>query len=89
MGPDATGTEGKESNDVCKITAVAPGVAAPIVSPLRVIVNDAVAMMTAPNVVKTTDDELVEPHKMRRLGLIPEPAAKTTGVTEDAKKPVG
>ena len=85
MGPDGTGEDGFASDDVCTVTAIEPGVAAPIVKPLMVSVNAAVAPMVAPDVVSTTDVVVVAPHAMNRPDTLLAPAA-TTGVTEGTKK---
>ena len=83
MGPDATGEDGDVSDDVCTVTEIEPGVAAPIVKPLMVTVNAAVAPMVAPDVVRTRAALLVEVHMMFRPGTLPATAA---GLREGAKK---
>ena len=67
------------------MTAIEPGVAAPIVKPLMVTVNAAVAPMVPPDVVSTTAVKLVAPQVKLRPGALLAPAA-TTGVMEGTKK---
>ena len=85
MGPDEMGEDGDESIDVCTVTAIEPGVDAPIVRPLMVTVNAAVAPMAAPDVVSTTAVKLVAAQVKLRPGALQAPAA-TTGVMEGTKK---
>ena len=86
MGPDGTGVDGDAPDDVCTVTAIAPGVATPMVKPLIVTVNNAVeALMAAPDVVSTTAVLLGAPHAMFKPGTLLAPS-ETTGATEDAKK---
>ncbi len=85
MEPDETGEDGDESDEVCTVTAIEPGVEAPIVRPLMVTVNAAVAPMVPPDVVSTTAVKLVAPQVKLRPGALLEPAA-TTGVMEGTKK---
>ncbi len=85
MGPDDTNEGAYESDDVCTLTPMELGVAAPIVKPLIVTVNAAVFPMAAPDVVSTTAVLLVAPHVMIRPVTLLAPAA-TTGATNVAKK---
>jgi hypothetical protein len=85
MGPDETGEDGDESDDVCTVTAMEPGVEAPIVRPLMVTVNAAVAPMVPPDVVSTTADKLVAAQVKLRPGALLA-ATATTGVMEGTKK---
>jgi len=85
MGPDDTNEGANASDDVCTLTPIEPGVAAPIVKPLIVTVNAVVFLMEAPNIVSTTAVLLVAPHVTFRPTILLAPAA-TTGVTNEAKK---
>ena len=87
MSPDATAVDATVSDDVCTTTPTAPGVAAPIVSPLIVKVN-ADAPIVAPDVVITTEVAEVAPQVAVSPATLLAPGA-TVGVTEDAKKPEG
>jgi len=71
MGPDDTGKDEDESDDVFTETDIEPGVAAPIVKPLIVTVNAAVAPIIAPDVASTTSVLLVDMHMMLRPGTLP------------------
>jgi hypothetical protein len=70
MIPDDTGEDGDVSDDVCTVMEIEPGVAAPIVKPLMVMVNAAVAPMVAPDVARTTALLLVDVHIMFRPGAL-------------------
>ncbi len=70
MIPDDTGEDGDVSDDVCTVMEIEPGVAAPIVKPLMVTVNAAVAPMVAPDVARTTALLLVDVHIMFRPGTL-------------------
>ena len=83
MGPDGTGEDGDASDDVCTVTAIEPGVEAPIVRPLMVTVNAAVAPMVAPDVTRTTAVLLVDVQMMFRPRTLPATAAR---LREGAKK---
>ena len=73
-------------DDVCTVTAIAPGVAAPMVKPLIVTVNTAVeALMAAPDVVSTSAMLLAAPRAMLRPGTLLS-LKEATGATEDAMK---
>ena len=85
IGPDETGKDAHELSDVCTVTALDPAVAAPIVKPLMVTMNAAVALIAAPEVVSTTAVLLVTPHVMLKPTILLAPAA-TKGVIEGAKK---
>ena len=85
MGPDETGEDGDESDEVCTVTAIEPGVEAPIVRPLMVTVNAAVAPMVVPDVVSTMAIKLVAAQVKLRPGALLAPAAMT-GVIEGTKK---
>ena len=85
MGPDETGEDGDESDEVCTVTAIEPCVEAPIVRPLMVTVNAAVAPKVPPDVVSTTAVKLVAPQVKLRPGALLAPAA-ITGVMEGTKK---
>ena len=85
MGPDETGEDGDASDEVCTVTAIEPGVEAPIVRPLMVTVNAAVAPMVPPDVASTTAVKPVAPQVKLRPGALLAPAA-TTGVMEGTKK---
>ena len=88
MGPVGTNEGAYASADVCTLTPIEPGVAAPIVKPLIVTVNAVVFTMEAPNIVSTTAVLLVAPHTMFMPVTLLAPAA-TTGVTNGAKKLCG
>ena len=85
MGPDDTSEGAYASADVCTLTPIELGVAAPIVKPLIVTVNAVVFPMAAPDIASTTAVLLVTPHvtfmPVTLLAL-----AATTGVTNGAKK---
>ena len=83
MGPDDT-NEGAYA-DVCTLTPIEPGVAAPMLKPLIVTVNTVVFPMAAPNIVSTTAVLLVAPHVTFRPTTLLAPAA-TMAVTNGAKK---
>ena len=83
MGPDDTGEDGDASDDVFTVTEIEPGVAAPMVKPLMVTVNAAVAPMVAPDVARTTAGLLVDVQMMFRPRTLPATAA---GLREGAKK---
>ena len=85
MVPDETGEDGDESDEVCTVTAIEPGVEAPIVRPLMVTVNAAVVPMVPPDVASTTAVKLVAPQVKLRPGALLAPAA-ITGVMEGTKK---
>ena len=85
MGPDETGEDRDESDEVCTVTALEPGVEAPIVKPLMVTVNAAVAPMVPPDAVSTTAVKLVAPQVKLKPGALLAPAA-TMGVMEGTKK---
>ena len=85
MGADATNEGVYASDDVCMLTPIEPGVAAPIVKPLIVTVNIVVFPMAAPDIVSTTAVLLVMPHVTFMPVTLLAPAA-TTGVTNGAKK---
>ena len=85
MGPVGTNEGAYASADVCTLTPIEPGVAAPIVKPLIVTVNAVVFTMEAPNIVSTTAVLLVAPHTMFMPVTLLAPAA-TTGATNGAKK---
>ena len=85
MVPDDTSEGAYASDDVCTLTPIELGVAAPIVKPLIVTVNAVVIPMAAPNIVSTTAVLLVAPHVTFRPVTLLAPAA-TTGVTNGAKK---
>jgi hypothetical protein len=87
ISPDATAVDATVSDDVCTTTPTAPGVAAPIMSPLIVKVN-ADAPIVAPDVVITTDVAEVAPQVAVSPATLLAPGA-TVGVTDDAKKPEG
>ena len=78
--------DGDAPDDVCTVTAIAPGVAAPMVKPLIVTVNTAIeALMAAPDVVSTMALLLGAPHAMFKPET-PLAPAETSGATEDEKK---
>ena len=83
MEPVDTGEDGDVSDDVCTVTEIEPGVTAPIVKPLMVTVNAAVAPMVAPDVVRTTAVLLVDVHMMFRPRTLPVILAR---LRESAKK---
>ena len=83
MGPDDTGDDGVVSDDVFTVTEIEPGIAAPIVKPLMVTVNAAVAPMVVPDVARTTAVLLVDVQMMFRPRILPATAA---GLREGAKK---
>jgi len=83
MGPDDTDEDGDASDDVFTVTEIEPGVAAPIVKPLIVTVNAAVAPMVAPEVARTTDMLLVDVQRRFRPRTLPATAAR---LREGAKK---
>ena len=83
MGPDDTGDDGVVSDDICTVTEIEPGVAAPIVKPLIVTVNAAVVPIVAPDVARTTAVLLVDVQMMFRPRTLPASAA---GLREGAKK---
>jgi hypothetical protein len=85
MGPDDTNEGAYTSDDVCTLTSIEPGVAAPIVKPLIVTVNAVVFPMAAPNIVSATAVLFVAPHVTFRPITLLAPVA-TTGVTNGAKK---
>ena len=85
MGPDETGEDGNASVEVCTVTAIEPGVEAPIVRPLMVTVNAAVVPMVPPDVTSTTAVKPAAPQVKLRPGTLLAPAA-TRGVMEGTKK---
>jgi hypothetical protein len=85
MGPDDTNEDAYISDDVCMLTPIEPGVAAPIVKPLMVTVNAVVLTIAAPNIVRRTAVLLVMPHVTFIPVTLLAPAA-TTGATNGAKK---
>ncbi len=85
MAPDATGDDVDMSDDVCTVTEIEPGVAAPMVMPLMVTVNASVAPMVAPDVAKTKAVLRMAVHVMLRPMTLLAPK-DTKGVAEGAKK---
>ena len=85
MGPDDTNEGAYVSVDVCMLTPIEPGVAAPIVKPLIVTVNAVVFPMAAPNIVSMTAVLLVMLHVTFMSVTLLAPVA-TMGATNGAKK---
>ena len=86
MGPDGTGEDGDASDDVCTVTAIEPGVDAPIVNPYSV---------TATEVLPAIDDEAISESTMavvlgtELVAVTDVPLIAAVGVAEVAKKPLG
>ena len=86
MGPDETGEDGYESDEVCRVTAIEPCVEAPIVRPL---------MVTVTAVLPAIDDEAISESTMavavgtELVAVMDEPLIAAVGVAEVAKKPLG
>ena len=88
MIPEATATDGSISQDTRTLTLTELAVAAPIVSPTNVTVNDDPSIMLAPEVTITTDEAVVAPHTPVNRATLLDPAA-TVGVTNGWKNPGG
>jgi hypothetical protein len=86
MGPDGTGEDGDASDEVCTVTAIEPGVDAPIVSPNSVIVTAVLPAM---------DDEAISESTMavavgtELVAVTDVPLIAAVCIAEVAKKPLG
>ena len=86
MGPDATGEDGDASEDVCTVTAIEPGVEAPIVRPLMVTVT---AVLPAMIEEAVSDRTMAVAVGTELVAVTDEPLTAAVGVADVAKKPLG
>ena len=86
MGPDEMGEDGDESIDVCTVTAIEPGVDAPIVRPLMVTVT---AVLPAINDEAISESTMAVAVGTELVAVTDEPLIAAVGVAEVAKKPLG
>jgi hypothetical protein len=84
IGPESTGKDATVSTEVCAVTATAPGVIAPIVSP-RIVTENREGSIVAPEVFNTTDVAVVALQVIKRPVRLLE-LMETVGVIEGAKK---
>jgi hypothetical protein len=87
MLPVDTAADAAMSDDVWTLTPTEPTVATPIVNPFNVTENADVPTV-APEIVITTDVEVVTPHTNLKPDTLL-PSAETIGVTDEAKKDEG
>jgi hypothetical protein len=85
MGPDDTGEDGNDSDDVCTVMEIELGVAAPMVKPLMVTVNSALRSIVAPDVVRTTAVLFWDVHMMFK----PKTLLATAAASREGSKKFG